>query len=74
MESSRYIFILLLFGMIFIGIAFTRNCPPPTIEYRYMPRTLDHYIKDSAFEGDIYTKMFDGEDIWYKSIKGSKLK
>ena len=44
--------IMLMAGIVFITIGYTKmsfKCPPPQIEYRYIPRQI--------YEEQIYTKM-----------------
>lgn len=60
-------------GVILIFLSRAMTCPPNKIEYRYMPRTLDHQMKDAAFEGEMFEKMFDGEDVWYRSTVDQKI-
>lgn len=60
-------------GVVLLFLSRAIRCPPSAIEYRYLPRTLDHQMKDAAFEGELFEQMFDGEDIWYRSTVGAKV-
>ena len=60
-------------GIVMIILGTYYQCPPPTIEYRYLPRTLDQQMKDAAFENKNFEQMFDGKDIWYRSVTDQKL-
>ena len=60
-------------GIIMIFLSRAITCPPNKVEYRYLPRTLDHQMKDAAFEDDLFDQMFDGEDIWYRSSVDKKV-
>lgn len=40
----------------------------PKIVYRYIPRTLDEYLKDEPLVTDIFKKMFQGPDPWINGV------
>ena len=56
---------LLLAGIVFITIGYTKmsfTCPPPKVEYRYIPRKV---YEEQLYDQDIMGKfkgMFDGTD------------
>ena len=60
-------------GVILLFLSRAVRCPPNIVEYRYLPRTLDHQMKDAAFEDELFEQMFDGEDIWYRSSVDQKI-
>ena len=66
--------ILILLALLLVFMSRSMSCPPNTVEYRYLPRTLDHYLEDIATSEELYDKVFDGEDIWYRSITKQKMK
>ena len=70
--KNLFIFVLAT-GIILFFLSMSMACPPNRVEYRYLPRTLDHQMKDAAFEDELFEQMFDGEDIWYRSFKNQKL-
>ena len=70
--KNLFIFILAT-GVILFFLSRAIVRPPNTVEYRYLPRTLDQQMKDAAFEDELFEKMFDGEDIWYRSFINQKL-
>lgn len=64
--------ILILVVMLSVGlfmISKNLSCPPAKVEYRYLPRTLDHLMKDAAFDGELFEEMHDGEDIYLKMTR-----
>lgn len=67
------ILLALVAGIIIFFMSRALSCPPSKVEYRYLPRTLDHQMKDAAFEDELFEKMFDGEDIWYRSTLDQKI-
>ena len=72
MHIYQSIKILILVVMLSVGLfMLSKNlsCPPAKVEYRYLPRTLDHLMKDSAFDGDLFEEMYDGEDIYLKMTR-----
>lgn len=55
------IYLLLFAGVIFIVIGYAaskRECPPPVIEYRFIPRTFTEEQDSPVSLEDIYSKMF----------------
>ena len=56
---------LLLIGIVFITIGYTKlsfSCPPPRIEYRYIPRKI---YEEQLYDNDIsgkFSKMFENID------------
>ena len=60
-------------GIVMMFVSRYHQCPPQAIEYRYLPRTLDQQMKDAAFKDTAFTQMFDGTDVWYRSVTDQKL-
>jgi len=57
----QLIYIILFAGTVFIVIGYAaskRTCPPPVIEYRYIPRTFTEEQENPVSLEDIYAKMF----------------
>ncbi len=56
---------LLLTGIVLITIGYTKmsfKCPPPKIEYRYIPRKIyEEQLYDSDISGK-FSKMFEDSD------------
>ena len=55
------IYAVLFAGIIFIVVGYSaskRTCPPPVIEYRYIPRTFTEEQENPVSLEDIYAKMF----------------
>lgn len=60
--------ILLITGILLIFLNSKLTCPPNKIEYRYLPRTLNHLMEDSAFSTeDVIKTMTDEQgNVWLK--------
>lgn len=71
-----YNLIVLLIAVAFILLFLSKalSCPPPRIEYRYLPRTLNHLIDDnSVLQEQLLETVFEDEDVWYRSLVKQKL-
>lgn len=61
--------ILCLFfaGVIFVVIGYInqlRQCPPPKVEYRYIPRTFDEEQNDQVKVSQLFRNLFDSPSPW----------
>jgi len=71
--------LILIIGIIFIIIGYnksTEKCPPPKIEYRFIPRTFYDEQVSPVNVKEIFGDLFKGEDSWlnkYNSIKNKNL-
>lgn len=65
---------LLITGIILIYLDKKLEKPEKEIEYRYLPRTLNHYMEDAAFSTDdiLQTMQDDSGNIWLKMNKELK--
>ena len=67
---------LLITGILIIFLNSKLTCPPNKIEYRYLPRTLNHQIEDAAFSTqDVIKTMTDEKgNVWlsYNNIDENK--
>ena len=68
--------LLLIVSIVLIFLSIKMTCPPNRIEYRYLPRTLDHYTKDAAFSTDdvMQTMTDDNGNVWLENASKNKLK
>ena len=57
---------LLITGILLIFLNNKLTCPPSKVEYRYLPRTLNHQMEDSAFSTqDVIKTMTDSSgNVW----------
>ena len=64
---------LLITGILLIFLNNKLTCPPNKIEYRYLPRTLNHQMEDSAFSTQdvIKTMTDDRGNVWLKYKNGN---
>lgn len=68
---------LLLIGIVFITIGYTKmsfTCPPPKIEYRYIPRKIyEEQIYDQNILGN-FSKMFVEGEPQFRESESSLLR
>ena len=71
---KNFLLVMLFSGLLMIFIAQMTSCPPPKIEYRYLPRTLDQLIDEQHFSKDMFNTVFgEGQDVWISSINNQKV-
>jgi hypothetical protein len=58
----RILLLLLLFaGIVLVILNEKLTCNVPRVEYRYLPRDLDTYLRESKYPSVV----FEGEDPWF---------
>jgi hypothetical protein len=70
-------YILFLIGIIFIVIDITKmsiKYPKKEIEYKYIPRTLDIDIEESANVDKIFSRMFQNAEPWIGTSRSESTK
>jgi hypothetical protein len=69
----RSVVILGLFvGVLMIVVGYVnqlQKCPPPHIEYRYIPRTFKEDQNNPVQVSEIYSKMFTEPSPWIAGMK-----
>ena len=57
---------LLITGILLIFLNNKLTCPPNKVEYRYLPRTINHQMGDAAFStNDVIKTMTDNNgNVW----------
>ena len=69
----KSIIILITFvGIIAIVIGYInqiQQCPPPRVEYRYIPRTFEDEQNDPVKVTKLFKNMFESTDPWYGSSR-----
>lgn len=65
---------LLITGIVLVYLDRKLTCPPNKVEYRYLPRTMSHYMEDAAFSSqDVMKTMEDKSgNVWLERSKGLK--
>ena len=64
---KNLILIIFIIGIIIVTREATKmsfKCPKKEVEYKYMPRTLDVDLKDSANVDKIFKRMFQTTEPW----------
>ena len=65
------ILLFLLVGVIFIAVGYIKTnekCPPPVIEYRYIPKTFEDQQNDTTPIFSIFGKMFTNSSPWQNYV------
>ena len=68
------VIILTFMGIIFIVVGYInqlKKCPPPKIEYRYIPRTFQQEQENPVKISEIFHTMFAEPSPWIKGITSS---
>lgn len=64
---KNFILVLFIVGIILVTREVTRmtyKCPIKEIEYKYLPKSLDSELKDSADVDKIFRTMFQTAEPW----------
>jgi len=67
LSFKNFILVLFIIGIIIVTSQVTKmtyECPRKEIEYKYIPRSLDMDIKDSADVDKIFRTMFQSAEPW----------
>lgn len=74
--------IILIIGIFLIYVAFRtseKSCPPPRVEYRFIPRTLKEEMENPVKVSEIFNSMFNnptvflGRDIGNRRIRSDNI-
>ena len=67
---------LLITGIILIFLDKKLTCPENKVEYRYLPRTFNHFMEDAAFSTDdvVQTMTDKTGNVWLNINKEKELK
>ena len=61
------ILLFLIVGIIFISVGYVRDnikCPPPVVEYRYIPKTFNEQQNEQVPVSSIFGTMFTDASPW----------
>ncbi len=67
LSFKNFILVLFIIGIVIVTSEVTKmtyECPRKEIEYKYVPRSLDMDIKDSAEVDKIFRTMFQSAEPW----------
>lgn len=67
LSFKNFILVLFIIGIVIVTMEVTKmsyQCPVKEIEYKYMPRSLDMDLKDSADVDKIFRTMFQSAEPW----------
>ena len=60
--------LILVVGIIFIVVGYnksTNNCPPPKIQYRFLPRSFYEEQTNPVSVQNLFSSMFNDSDAWF---------
>jgi hypothetical protein len=72
MISKIALMIIVFIGILLITINIVNHehkCPTKTVEYRYIPRTLEEEQAEPVYVSDIFKTMFSQQSPWIFSIQ-----
>lgn len=74
---KNFILVLFIIGIVIVTSQVTKmtyECPKKEIEYKYVPRSLDMDLKDSADVDKIFRTMFQSAEPWIGSSRADSNK
>jgi len=74
---KNFILVIFILGIIIVTSQVTKmtyECPRKEIEYKYLPRSLDMDLKDSADVDKIFRTMFQSAEPWVGSARADSNK
>lgn len=60
-----FLLLILFFGILLVVLNERLYDAPPRVEYRYIPRDLDTYLRETTFAHVPYQGMTSAEDPWF---------
>ncbi len=66
--------LILIIGFIFLILGYIyqlQKCPPPRIEYKYIPRTFEESQDNPIHVSLLYEDIFKEPDIWVAKFRES---
>ena len=69
------VFLLMLIGFVFITVGVVKSnqqCPPPKVQYRYIPKTFEQEQSEEPNLTSTYNDMFTKDSPWMNSVSESK--
>jgi hypothetical protein len=77
LSFKNFILVLFIIGIVIVTKEVTKmtyECPRKEIEYKYIPRSLDMDIQDSADVDKIFRTMFQSAEPWVGSARADSNK
>lgn len=74
---KTYVILLTFVGIIALIIGYInqiKTCPPPTIEYRYIPRSFEDEQNDPVRVSKIFKNMFEEPTPWLSGYRMGYIK
>lgn len=68
MRSIVILFLLIGICLVVVGyVQSNQSCPPPVVEYKYVPKTFEEEQNLPTPILSIYGQMFNGDDSWIQT-------
>jgi len=68
MRSIVILFLLIGICLVVVGyVQSNQSCPPPVVEFRYVPRTFEEEQNLPRPVLSIFDQMFNGDDAWQQT-------
>lgn len=68
---NSIVFLILLTGIIMVVIGFVKSeqiCPPPIVQYKYIPRTFEEEQELTTPITSVFGKMFSDASAWQQYV------
>ena len=68
--------LILVLGIIFIVVGYNKStniCPPPKIQYRFLPRSFYEEQTNPVSVQNLFSNMFNNTDSWFNRGSTSSL-
>jgi hypothetical protein len=69
---KSYVTLFFFIGILMITVGYInqkQKCPPPIIEYRYIPRTFEQQQDNPVKISQVYSQMFEEPSPWVAGFK-----
>lgn len=69
---KSFVVLILFVGILSIVVGYInqiKKCPPPTVEYRYIPRTFKEEQENPPKVSEIFSEMFNEPTPWIAGFK-----
>ena len=68
------VMLLLFAGILMVTVGYVnqlQTCPPPKVEYRYVPRTFEQEQNNPVKVSQLFNDMFEEPSVWVSGFKYS---
>jgi hypothetical protein len=69
----NFLIVMLFSGLLMIFIAQYSSCPPPKVQYKYVPRSLDQLAEDLQVGESNFDTVFETDELWKEYNRAKKI-